>query len=61
MGESEAEKVVRKWREMFEGSDWGIGMKRKVLILEAAHHRGRGRGREEVAKAVEALAREIAN
>lgn len=59
MGESEAERVVRKWREMFEGSDWGIGMKRKVLILEAAHHRGRGR--EEVAKAVEALAREIAN
>lgn len=57
--ESEAEKVVRGWREAFDRSEWGIGMKRKVLTLEAEHHRGRGR--EEVAKAVEALAMEIAN
>lgn len=58
--ETEAEKVVRGWREAFEGKvNWSTWMKCRILTLEADYHRRHGR--EEVAKAVEALAREVAN
>lgn len=60
MAESEAELVVRKWREMFATKgEWSMRLKLRTLAFEADFHRQRGR--EEVAKAVEALVREIAN
>lgn len=58
--ESDAELVVRGWRGAFEGKEeWGVWMRVRILALEADYHRRHGR--EDVAKAVEALAREIAN
>lgn len=60
MAEKEAEMIERKWRETLEEkAHWEANLKVKVLLADAKHHRLKGR--EEAAKRLEALAKEVSN
>lgn len=59
--ESEAEKVVRKWREFFEGKGAELELRHRKAVLEGDAAYQRKHGREDVALAVETLAREVSS